>query len=313
MRIAIFGTGGVGGCFGAQLASAGEDVVFLARGEHLRAIQTKGLRLKTSEDEIVINPAKAYDNPSQVGEVDLIILGVKSWQVNDAAEAMKPMIKAGTIVLPLQNGVDAAIQLSEVLGAEHVIGGLCGTLSWVESPGCIRSIGKANFIRFSELDNRRTARTQALLKVFRQAGISSEIPSDIYAALWSKFLFVASFGGVGAITRSPIGIIRDIPETRRMLERCMQEIYAVARANDISLNDDIVERTMSATDRLPANATASLQRDITSNRPSELEAWSGAVVRIGKKVGIATPTHEFVYHSLLPMEMRARNQIEFPE
>ncbi len=231
MRIAIFGTGGVGGRFGAQLASVGEDVVFIARGEHLQAIQAQGLRLATPEGDIVIHPAEASDDPAQVGVVNLVILGVKSWQVRDATNAMKPMIGQETFVLPLQNGIDAATQLMEVLGAEHVIGGLCGTFSWIDGPGRIRSIGKVHFVKFAELDNVPSTRTEGLRKVFERAGINVEIPSDIHAALWKKFLFVASFGGVGSVTRAPIGVIRTVPETRRMLERCMHEINGNGKLN----------------------------------------------------------------------------------
>ena len=312
MRIAIFGTGGVGGRFGAQLASAGEDVVFIARGEHLLAMQTKGLRLETPEEDILIHPAEASDDPAQVGKVDLVVLGVKTWQVKEAARAMKPMVGRETFVLPLQNGIEAATQLTEVLGAERVIGGLCGTLSWIEAPGHIRSIGLVHFVRFGELNNTLSNRTKELRKAFQRAGVDVEVPSDINAALWEKFLFVVSFGGVGAVTRSPIGVTRTVPETRQMLENCMHEIYAVARGHQISLSDGVIEKTMDFVDSLDPSGTASLQRDIANGRPSELEAWNGAVVRAGKEVGVATPLNEFIYHSLLPQELRARQQIKFP-
>lgn len=312
MRIAIFGTGGAGGCFGAQLASAGEDVVFIARGEHLRAMQTRGLRLETPEDDILIHPAEASDDPAQVGKVDLVVLGVKTWQVKEAARAMKPMIGQETFVLPLQNGIEAAAQLMEILGAERVVGGLCATLSWIEAPGHIRSIGRVHFVRFGELENAPSKRTKELRKTFQRAGVDVEIPSDINAALWEKFLFVVSFGGVGAVTRSPIGATRTLPETRQMLESCMHEIYAVARGHQISLSDGVIEKTMDFVDTLDPSGTASLQRDIADGRPSELEAWNGAVVRAGKEVGVATPLHEFIYHSLMPQELRARQQVKFP-
>jgi len=312
MRVAIFGTGGAGGRFGAQLASAGEDVVFIARGEHLRAMQTEGLRLETPEGDILIHPAEASDDPAQAGEVDLVVLGVKTWQVKEAARAMKPMIGQETFVLPLQNGIEAATQLKEVLGADRVIGGLCGTFSWIEGPGHIRSIGRVHFVRFGELDNAPSKRTEELRQMFQRAGADVEIPSDIHVALWEKFLFVVSFGGVGAVTRAPVGIIRSVPDTRRMLERCMHEIYAVARAGQIALNEGVTGKTMELVDSLDPAGTTSLQRDIADGRPSELEAWNGAVVRIGKEAGVATPVHEFIYHSLLPQEQRARQQVEIP-
>src|SRR5215470_3820789 len=146
MRFVVFGTGGAGGYFGAQLARAGENVVFVARGQHLKAIRAHGLRLETPSGETVIHPAQATDDPAQLTDVDTVLLGVKAWQVAEAANAMRPMIRPGTIVVPLQNGVEAASQLADVLGAEHVLGGLCGTLSWVAAPGHIRSAGGHNFI-----------------------------------------------------------------------------------------------------------------------------------------------------------------------
>ncbi len=149
-------------------------------------------------------------------------------------------------------------------------------------------------------------------KAFDRAGVNVEIPSDIHQALWEKFLFVVSFGGVGAVTRAPIGVIRTVPETRRMLERCMHEILAVARARQVPLVDTIIADTLALVDSLAPGGTTSLQRDIAEGKPSELEAWNGAVVRLGREVRVATPLHEFIYHSLLPSELRARGQIEFP-
>jgi 2-dehydropantoate 2-reductase len=158
MRVAIYGTGGAGGYFGAHLARSGEDVTFVARGQHLRAIQAHGLCVETPAGEIVIHPAKAADDPMQVGPVDVIFVGVKAWQVEEAARNMQPMVGPQTLVVPLQNGVEAPSQLVAVLGPEHVLGGLCGTISWVVAPGRIRNIGAANFIKFGELDNRRSER-----------------------------------------------------------------------------------------------------------------------------------------------------------
>ena len=312
MRIAIFGAGGAGGYFGAQLARAGEDVIFIARGEHLQAICTHGLRVETPKGEIVIQPAQASNDPAQVGVVDAVIVGVKAWQVTETARAMEPMIGPNTFVVPLQNGVDASSQLATVLGADHVLGGLCGTLSWIVSPGRIRSIGQVHFIKFGELDKRPSERAEQLRQAFERAGVKVEIPLDIHVALWEKFLFVVSFGGVGAVTRAPIGVIRTLPETRRLLEQCMREIFAVARTRQIALSDGIVEKSMMFLDSLAPSGTTSLQRDITDGKPSELDAWNGAVVRLGREVGVATPLHEFIYHSLLPLELRACGKVQFP-
>lgn len=211
MRIAIFGTGGAGAYFGAHLARAGEDVVFIARGSHLEAIKADGLRVETPAGEIVVRPAQATDDPAQAGVVDAVVLGVKTWQVTEAAEAMRPMMGPETFVTPLQNGVEAASQLAAVLGPEHVLNGLCGTISQVVAPGRIRSIGDFHFVKFAERDKRPSARTERFRQVFERAGVKAEVPADIDVALWEKFLFVVSFGGVGSVTRAPIGVIRTLP------------------------------------------------------------------------------------------------------
>jgi 2-dehydropantoate 2-reductase len=313
MRIAIYGTGGAGGFFGAQLARAGEDVVFIARGEHLRAIRSEGLHVDTPAGESFIHPAQATDDPVQAGKVDVVLLGVKAWQVTDAANAIRPMVGAGTFVVPLQNGVEAPTQLAAVLGADHVLGGLCGTFSWVVEPGRIRNIGTNNFVKFGELDNRRSERCERLRAALERAGVAAEVVADVRKALWEKFMLITSFGGIGAVTRAPIGIIRALPETRRVLEQCMREVHTVARTHKIALADSAVEDTMAFLDTVAESGTTSLQRDIAAGRPSELEAWNGAVVRLAKECGVDVPAHELIYHSLLPLELRARGKLVFSQ
>lgn len=309
MRIAIFGTGGAGGYFGARLAQAGEDVTFISRGEHLRAIRAEGLRVETPQGEIVIRTAQATDDPAQAGALDVVLFGVKTWQLRDAAQALRPLMTPETFAVPLQNGVEAPEQLAEVLGESHVLGGLCGTVSRVVGPGRILSLGETNFIKFGELDNRQTERTRRLLEAFQRAGVKAEVPSDIQVAMWEKFIFVAPYGGVGAVTRAPAGVIRNLPETRRMVERAVREILSVARARCVALDDPVVEKTMGLLDGLDPDSTTSLQRDIIAGRPSELEAWNGAVVRLGLEAGVETPLNQFIYHSLLPQEQRARGEV----
>jgi len=309
MRIAVFGTGGAGGYFGANLARAGEQVIFIARGEHLQAIREQGLRIETTTGAFIVR-SDATDDPAQVGAVDVVLVGVKTWQVADAARAMRPMITPRTFVVPLQNGVEASGELAGVLGAKHVLGGVCGTVSRVISPGYILSIGETNFIKFGELDNKPSERTERLRQAFERAGVKAEVPSDIKSAIWEKFLFVAPYGGVGAVTREPAGVIRATPETRVMLERGMQEILEVSRAHKVPLAEGIVKKSMVLLDALAPDSTTSLQRDIAAGRPSELEAWNGAVVRLGRETGVPTPLHEFIYHRLLPSELRARHGME---
>jgi 2-dehydropantoate 2-reductase len=312
MRIAIYGTGGAGGYFGAHLARGGEDVVFIARGEHLRAIRDRGLRVEMPDYEIVVYPARAEEDPARAGVVDVVLVGLKTWQLPEAARAVAPMIGADTFVVPLQNGVEAPEVLAAVLGRERVLGGMCGTISRVTEPGVICSVGRINFVTFGELDGRSSERAEGLRQAFEHAGVRAEVPADIQAAMWQKFLFVVPYGGVGAVSRAPAGVIRALPETRRLIETAMREIFEVARARRIGLPADVVERSMALLDALAPDATTSLQRDIMNGRHSELEAWTGAVVRLGRESGVAIPLNEFLYESLLPQDLRARGELEFP-
>ena len=306
MRIAVFGVGGAGGYFGARLAAAGEETVFIARGEHLNAIRTAGLCVSTPSGEILARPALATDDPAEAGPVDAILLGVKAHQVADVAPGLKPMLHAQTFVVPLQNGVEAADVLGQALGANHVVGGLCGTVSFVVAPGHIRSLGEINFICFGELDNRASTRTEALRDIFVRAGVKAEIPANIQKALWEKFLFVVSVGGVSAVSEQPIGAVREDPESRRMLELSMREIVDLAAAHGVSLDQDVVARTLSFVDELPPDGTASLQRDLADGKPSELDAWNGAVVRLAKASGREVPVNTFILETLLPKDREAR-------
>jgi len=306
MRIAIFGTGGVGGYFGGRLAQASEDVTFIARGEHLRAIQIKGLKVDSLNGGFVIDPAKATDDVNEVGEADLVIVGVKAWQVPEAAGAMKPMVGPKTTVLPLQNGVDAVGQLTAELGPDRVIGGLCKIVSFVVGPGHIRHAGFAPSVVIGESDNRRSDRVVAIVNVFNDAGIETTIAADIEAALWMKFLFIASFSGVGAIANAPAGVLRTDPELRGQMVHAMEEIFALAQARGITLPPDAIETVMAGVNALPEDATSSMQRDIAAGKPSELESQNGAVVRMARESGVEVPTHEFIYAKLKPLEERTR-------
>ncbi|HET6977929.1 MAG TPA: 2-dehydropantoate 2-reductase [Pyrinomonadaceae bacterium] len=298
MRIVVFGTGGVGGFFGGRLAQAGEDVTFIARGEHLRAIKTNGLRVDSPSGDFVINPAKATDNVAEVGAADLVILGVKAWQVPEAAHAIKPLVGANTTVLPLQNGVDAVPQLIETLGSENVVGGLCRIVSYVVEPGHIRHAGFAPTIIIGELDNRRSDRIVKIEEVFQHAGLDTTIAADIQIALWTKFLFIASFSGVGALANAPAGVVRSDPKWRALVRSAMEEIYTLAHARGVKLPPDSVDKVMAAVDGLPEDATSSMQRDIAAGKPSELESQNGAVVRMAHESGVAVPTHTLIYQTL---------------
>ncbi len=314
MRIAIFGAGAVGSYFGGRLAQAGEDVVFIARGEHLQAMRDSGLRVGSIKGDFVLQSVNATDDPAQVGVVDVIFVCVKAWQTTEAIKAMRPMIGPQTFVVSLQNGVEAPSQLAAELGKEHVLGGLCVLITYIVEPGHICHAGTDPFIRFGELDNRPSERVKRLRQAFdRASGLTVEVPPDIHVAMWQKFLFITSFSGVGAVTRAPIGVVRGQPGTRQMLEKAIFEIYNVARARNIALPENVIDETMEFIDSLPPEVTASMQRDIMNGRPSELEVQNGAVVRLGQEAGVETPVNSFIYHSLLPMELRARGELEFDE
>jgi 2-dehydropantoate 2-reductase len=299
MRITVFGTGGVGGYFGGRLARAGEDVTFIARGEHLRAIKASGLKVESADGDFVIYPARATDDVSEVGETDLVILGVKAWQVPEAARTIKPIVSSNTTVLPLQNGVEAVAQLVDELGAQNVIGGLCRIVSFVVEPGHIRHAGFKPTIIIGELDNQRTDRITRIEDVFKRAGLEITIAADIQVALWTKFLFIASFSGVGAMADAPAGVIRSDPKWRTLILEAMEEIYALAHARGINLPPGSINKVMASVDALPNDATSSMQRDIAAGKPSELESQNGAVVRMARETGIEVPTHTLIYETLV--------------
>lgn len=316
MRIAVFGAGGVGGYFGGRLAQLAEmetglQVVFVARGEHLKAMLSDGLRVDSPQGDFLIKPVQADSEPARIGQVDVVLLAVKAWQVPEAALEMLPMIGAETFVVPLQNGVDAPGQLVAVLGKEHVLGGLCRISSSVVAPGHIRHVGIEPYVAFAELHRRPGQRAERLRSAFERAGVKAEIPADIQAAMWEKFLFIAALSGVGAVTRAPAGVLRTVPEARQLLKQAMEEIVAVAQAHKVELPEDSVRKTLAVVDGLPAGVIASMQRDILEGRPSELAAQNGAVMRLGLERGVATPVHTFLYYSLLPQELRARGEIQF--
>ena len=312
MRIAIYGAGGVGGYFGGRLAQAGVDVVFIARGKHLEAMRKLGLEVESISGDFTLDKVTATDDPATAGKVDVVIAATKAWQVEEAANASLSMLEKDGFAVPLQNGVEAPDILSRILGSERVLGGPCGLLSYIAAPGQIHHVATPPFIKFAELDNRPSDRVEKLRQTFEQTqGVRVEVPDDIQAAMWRKFLFVEGWGAVGAVTRAPVGVMRSRPETRELIRLAMEEINAVARARGVALEPDIVDKTLTGVDSLSENGTASMQRDIMDGRPSELEMQTGAVLRLGQEAGVDTPVHRFLYYSLLPMELRARGKITF--
>jgi 2-dehydropantoate 2-reductase len=311
MRIAVVGTGGVGGYFGGRLAQAEQDVVFLARGAHLRAIQEHGLQVESVDGDFAIRQVHATDDPARIGLVDLVLLAVKGWQVPQAIETMRPLVGSETCVVPFLNGVEAPEQLAATFGTRRVLGGLCGLFGSVVGPGRIRNVFPKPFVTIGELDHEPSERCDYLRQAFEHAGVQASIAADIHAALWEKLLFVGPFGGVGAVTRVPVGVLRRQVETRSLLEGTMREVFVLARARGVRIADEAVEKALALIDLSPEQATASMQRDIMAGRPSELESQLGVVVRLAHLAGVEVPLHTFLYACLLPQERKARGEIEF--
>ena len=311
MRIAIFGAGGIGGYLGGRLSQAGEEVVLIARGEHLQAIKEHGLRVDSIKGDFVATPALATDNPTEAEPVDAVILGVKAWQVLDAAKAMRPMIGPETFVVPMQNGVEATAQLASVLGEKSVVVGLGGLVSYIVGPGHILHAGGEPYVSFGESDNSTSERTQNLLEAFKNAGVTANIPANIQAALWAKLALMAVNSGIGAITRVPTGQWRSVAGSWKMAQQVAQEVLAVAAGKGIVMPSDSLASTVARLEASAPNSTSSMQRDLMEGRFSELEVQTGAVVRLGLEAGVPTPVNTFIYNSLLPQEMNARG--EFPE
>ena len=308
MRVAVVGVGGVGGYFGGRLAVGGQDVTFIARGATLAALRERGLIVESVKGDFTVRPVKATDAPREVGPVEVVLVGVKAWQVPAAAAEVPPLIGPDTVVVPLENGVEAADQLAAVLGGAAVAGGVCRIVAFQVAPGHVRHAGLEPTVVFGERDRRASPRLERLRRAFEAAGVTATIAPDVDIAIWEKFLFIAALSGLGAATRAPAGEVRALPETRALVVQALDEIAAVAHARGVALPADAVARTLAFIDALPAEATASMQRDIMEGRPSELEAQNGAVVHLGEAAGVPTPVNAFLYAVLLPQERRARGE-----
>ena len=306
MKICVIGTGGVGGYFGGRIAEAGYDVTFVARGEHLKAIQDNGLEVKSINGDFLIHPAKATHNPDTT--FDLIILAVKVWQI----DALQPMIKKiateDTILLPVENGIDAPDVLKQWVNPSQVLGGLCRIFSWIDAPGVIRHDAFDPSITFGELDNRLTYRVKEIAAVFEKSNIKCHIAEDIDLEMWRKFLFITSSSAMGALTRVPFGVFMKIPETRQLLTDVLSEMIDVGIAKGVKVTKAMINEIMTFCDKMPGDASTSLQRDIMAGKPSELEAQMGTVVRLADELNVKIDHCRQVYTALLPQEKVARGE-----
>ncbi len=307
MKIAIIGTGGVGGYFGGKLVQAGYNVTFLARGEHLKAIKEKGLTVKSISGDFSIENVSATDQINKVGPADLIILGTKAWQINEIKSDLKSIVHQNTSVLPLQNGVLAAEELAETIDTSNILGGLCRIISKIDAPGVINHFGITPTIVFGEFDRTSSKRTLEIKEAFDSAGIKSLISDDIEAELWKKFISIC-VSGLLAVTKTTYGELRELKETRQMMVGLLNEIYVLSQKIGIKITPDFVDKTVSFIDTFPHSSTSSLTRDVWEGKPSEIEYQNGTVVKLGEKYKVNTPINKFIYNCILPMEIKARRK-----
>ncbi len=305
LRLAVYGAGGVGGYFGGLLALAGHEVHFIARGTHLEALRQKGLTVQSAHGDFTVRPALATDDPAEVGPVDCVLVAVKHHHLPDALPRLPALVGPETTVAPLLNGIDAHEHLIQAVGPEPVIGGLCAVVSCIQAPGVIRQVSQIRRVVLGELDGRRSRRVERLVQALAGSGAEAIHADDIHAALWTKFLFIASLGAVTALSGATCDQVMATAPTRLLFRQAMEEVAALAHARGVGLREDVVERWMRSTAALGPGSTTSMQRDVAEGRPFELEAFSGTVVRLGKEAGVPTPLHAAFYALLRPALDRA--------
>jgi 2-dehydropantoate 2-reductase len=301
MRIAIVGSGGVGGYFGARLAAAGSDVAFIARGAHLHALRTSGLRLESPKGVLHLHRVNATDDPSTIGPVDVVLFTVKLYDTESAAARLPTLIGPDTVVVPLQNGVDSVEMLTPVVGRPHVAGGVAYVAAVISEPGTILHTAMDHLI-FGELDGRRTPRLERLLAACQPAGFQATLSDDVNAAIWSKFVRLTVFSGMTAVTRRPIGDVVADPELMAMALAAFREGAAVARAKGVAIPPELIDTAAAALAALPPQSKSSMLEDLERGRRLELPWLSSAIVRLAREVGLETPTHRFISSVLRPHE-----------
>lgn len=298
MRIAVFGTGAVGGYFGGRLAAAGEEVAFIARGMHLATLQQSGLRITSPKGDAHLR-VSATDDPATIGPVDVVLLTVKLYDVEAAAARLAPLIGPDTVVITLQNGVEAVEMVARHVGAGHVAGGAAYVVAVVDEPGHITHT-TADRLVFGESDGRASSRLEAFQQAGRRAGFVADLSPHIDVDLWVKFVRLGTWSGMTAVTRSSMGVIRQHPELMHMMDGALAEAMAVGRARGITFPEGLVEGTQQMVRNFPYESKSSLLVDLEQGRRLELPWLSGAIVRMGREIAVPTPTHAFINAVLLP-------------
>jgi 2-dehydropantoate 2-reductase len=307
MRIAIMAAGGVGGYFGARLMQAGHDVAFIARGAHLEAIRRNGLRVESEVGDLHLKQVVVTDDPATVGPVDFALFAVKLWDTDAAAAATRPLVGADTAVITLQNGVESVERLDPVLGPKHVVGGLTYIGTRIKEPGVIQHVGKLADIRCGERDGKRSERLLAFAAAAKGAGFEFATSENIDLDRWKKFVFLVGFSGITTVTRRGFGDIAADSDTMALFGDLMRETLAVGRARGIPLAPEFVDERLAFAKKLPAESKSSMLYDFERGNRLELDWLAGAVVRMGRELGISTPANAAVYAALKPWRMGARD------
>jgi len=294
MKIAIMGSGGVGGYFGARLAQGGCDVYFIARGAHLAAMREHGLKVESALGDVHLSPVRVTDDPRTLPSVDLVLFSVKLWDTEAAARSIKPLFGPNTGIVSFQNGVQKDEVLRAVFGDNAVMGGVGHIATVIARPGVIKHTGTMQRLVFGEYDARRSPRAEALLEACRKGGINAELSADIRRQIWEKFVFLVGLSGTTTTMRRPIGAIRANPRTRTFLLDIMRETVAVGRKHGVALEEDCAEKRLTFCDGLPEDMTSSMHHDLERGNPLEVEWLSGGVVQLGEKVGVPTPANRAV-------------------
>jgi 2-dehydropantoate 2-reductase len=308
MRLAIMGAGGVGGYYGGLLSQQGHEVIFIARGAHLQALRAQGLQVKSVHGDFLVAPVQATADPAEIGPVDLILFATKTYHTDLAAPAIKPLVGPETVVVPLQNGIDAAERIGAYVGQEHIVGGVTWLSAAIEAPGVIGQYSQFRRVVLGEFDGRMTGRLQMIYEAFKATGITVEVSADILKVLWTKFVFISAASALGSLTRVTIGEYRQVPETREVLVQALEEVSAVAQARGVKLEEDLVAKTLEFIDRAIPDMKTSMQRDVEAGRLSELESMIGVVPQLGRQSGVPTPVLSLAYAVLKPGDLKAQGR-----
>ena len=298
LRIAVMGSGGVGGYFGARLAQGGADVTFVARGAHLAAMRANGLRIDSKTTPLHVKPVKVVESAADAGTVDVVMFCVKMADTASAAAQIKPLVDNGATVFTFQNGVESADQVGAVVGAKNVVAGTAQIAAVISEPGVIRHTGTMARMVFGEPDGKPSPRTEAFLAACKACGFDCVLSDDITRAVWMKFAMLAPFSAMTTLTRGPIGPVRTSPQARRLLEAAIAEVVAVGAKLGKHLTAEDAGRTLKLIDGMPAEMMASMTHDLLAGKPLEVNGLSGAVARLGEANGVPVPTNRFIADAL---------------